>query len=67
MHSPASLPPFWGPPLSTLPPDARLPALPSQVELDAALAFLDRMADQDTERRMRKVTKTARPGRKGRA
>lgn len=64
MNPSPSLPPFWGPPLSTLPAPAPLPSMPSQEELDAALALFDKLAEQDTARRMAKVTRTARPPRK---
>lgn len=56
-----SLPPPW---VSTLPPDPRLPTMPSQEELDAILHMFDKLAEADAERRMRKLTKTTPPVRR---
>jgi hypothetical protein len=59
-------PPPYGDPLSTLPAPPALPELPSQTELDAILELFDELAERDTQRRLRKYTKTARPAHKDR-
>lgn len=58
-----TLPPFYGLPVSTLPPDPRLPTLPTQEELDATLAMFDELAQRDADRRAAKYNKTVRPQR----
>lgn len=51
-------------PLSIVPRDAALPALPTDEELQAALAMFDAAAEIDTKRRMKAAARTERPNRR---
>ncbi len=57
-----TLPPT--PLVSIIPRDAALPTLPTDEELQTALALFDAAADRDTARRLKAAARTERPRRK---